>query len=77
MIAKVETRSIAVNTPALQDKISPTSLQEAEPSRAAGSYSLLLGTEEEELQAMLRELLAAFPTQTTESEESPSNFLKI
>ncbi len=70
MIAKVETRSIAVNTPHFQEKISPMSLPEAEPSRAADSYSLLLGTEEEELQAMLRELLAAFPTQTTESEES-------
>lgn len=75
MIAKVETRSIAVNTPSLQEKISPSSISEVEPpSRAVGSYSLLLGTEEEELQAMLRELLAAFPTQTTESEESPNNF---
>ena len=68
-IAK-ETRSVAVNTPSLQEKISPPSIPDVEPSRATGSYSLLLGTEEEELQAMLRELLAAFPTQTTESEDS-------
>ena len=67
-IAKVETRSIAVNTPSFQEKMSPSSLSEVEPTCVTGSYSLLLGTEEEELQAMLRELLAAFPTQTTESE---------
>ena len=64
--APVETRSIAVNTPSLHEQLPSFKLDE--PSRATGSYSLLLGTEDEELEAMLRELLAAFPTQTTESE---------
>ena len=62
---------MAVNTPsplAASDIISGSNWEE--PRHTPGSYSLLLGSEEEELQAMLKELLAAFPTQTTESENS-------
>lgn len=65
-VPSVETRSVAVNTPQFHEP-SP-SYNWKELSRASGGHSLLLGNEEEELQAMLRELLAAFPTQTTKSE---------
>ena len=41
-----------------------------EPRATSAGHSLLLGSEEEELQAMLKELLAAFPTQTKESQSS-------
>ena len=62
-----------MNTPGLpvhDDSTSVNVYSWEEPSRlsrASGGYSLLLGNEEEELQAMLRELLAAFPTQTKKS----------
>ena len=60
-----------MNTPSAHDNtISENNYNWEEPSRlskASGGYSLLLGNEEEELQAMLRELLAAFPTQTKKS----------
>ena len=45
-----------------------SSSRETPASRGASSFSFLLGNEEEQLQAMLRELLAAFPTQTEQSE---------
>ena len=71
--ATVETRSVGVNTPGLPVHDNSTSVnvysweEPSRLSRASGGYSLLLGNEEEELQAMLRELLAAFPTQTKKS----------
>ena len=34
-----------------------------------GSFTTLFGSEEQELNTMLRELLAAFPTQTTDSKQ--------
>lgn len=68
LAAPVDTKSIGVNTPSPPDEQVSSSLEG--PSRGVDSYSLLLGSEEEELQAMLRELLAAFPTQTTESNKS-------
>lgn len=60
-------KSVGVNTPSVQEQeLSPTSVMD-QPSQTTGGYSFMLGDEEEALQAMLRELLAAFPTQTTKS----------
>ena len=58
-----ETRTQGVNTPTLPDLPSI-------PSRTftMGEWSSMFGGEEEEMDAMVIELLAAFPTQTTESE---------
>ena len=71
-LAPSEKKSIGVNTPStlIEQATSPGSSSRETQSRGASSYSFLLGNEEEQLQAMLRELLAAFPTQIEQSESS-------
>ena len=51
---------------------SPPALLEETPHRTQQEWSYLFGGEEQELQAMVEELLTAFPTLTTERESATS-----
>ena len=51
---------------------SPPALLEGTPHRTQQEWSYLFGGEEQELQAMVEELLTAFPTLTTERESATS-----
>ena len=63
---QTETRTQAVNTPTLPELSSvPSSVPH---TFTTGEWGSLFGGEEEEMDAMVREILTAFPTQTTESE---------
>ena len=51
---------------------SPPALLEETPHRTQQEWSYLFGGEEQELQAMVEELLTGFPTLTTEREPATS-----
>lgn len=61
-------KSQAVNTQDMMSESQYTTV--GSQYTAVGSFTALYGSEEQEIDTMLRELLAAFPTETTESENS-------